>query len=757
MPSNANTLQLRLRWRDPKSGQQKEHTGPLPIAIGRHPDNTIVLNDPKISGHHARLEEQGNRILIVDQQSANGITINGQPVQQGELQDGSQFKVGFVRFRINIQRRAAPSRSAQSGTWVLRWTDAATNQSEERAIGSSLSIGRGSGSALLLQGDKVSGNHAHIEREGSDLILADLGSTNGTYLNGKRIKRKTLKPGDKIGVGKHTLTVAISRTVPRPPPAPPTISGQDTILGFDEDGTLVLERASKIHGPGLSIPAFNSSVVSIADLRRSGMQVFETTYLAIGGGLGSFVWVDHLLIFGADPRQIISVGLEPKPHGRYERLCKNSQIPHHERLRSNSDSCPDNIWGWPGYAVRESWYSFIRADFSNAIKVLWQIFVEPAKGLTYTPRAGDVFGSIDQEAARIGWSNIWRYGRVKAIRKTDDGRYAIAYSQTSKDKGRRQAVILAPYVHIAVGYPGVRFLQDLQRYREQTGDFQHVVNAYEAHDHVYRQLERQGGTVMVRGRGIVSSRIVQRLYEARQKNPNISILHLMRRPIAEGFRYKKAQRESDNHWEFQPFNWPKAGWGGDLRVLLEKATPQQRSQLLDQWGGTTTADRKDWREIVNQGLAGGWYQIRFGDVQRVERKSSQLVTTIRGKGGIQDEAELVTDFIIDGTGLESEIDKHPLLKDLIDHNGLEKNPKGRFHVENDFEIPGMRHNNSRMYASGVMTLGGPYAPVDSFLGLQYAALRSVDSLVALRAPGLRGLNGFRSFFQWLRWVQGATP
>ena len=147
----------------------------------------------------------------------------------------------------------------------------------------------------------------------------------------------------------------------------------------------------------------------------------------------------------------------------------------------------------------------------------------------------------------------------------------------------------------------------------------------------------------------------------------------------------------------------------------------------------------------------------LGSVDGVERRDGRLVTTIQQTGDIPGTIELKTDFIIDGTGLESEIDKHPLLKDLLTHYNLPRNAMGRLHVANDFEIEGMRNGNGRMYAAGIMTLGGPYAGVDSFLGLQYSALRSVDSLVKLRAPGLRRLNGFRSFSQWLRWARGVKP
>ena len=58
-----------------------------------------------------------------------------------------------------------------------------------------------------------------------------------------------------------------------------------------------------------------------------------------------------------------------------------------------------------------------------------------------------------------------------------------------------------------------------------------MVNAYEDHAEIYDDLEQKGGTVLIRGRGIVASRVIQRIYEARAKNPNIRILHLNRSAI----------------------------------------------------------------------------------------------------------------------------------------------------------------------------------------------------------------------------------
>jgi len=282
------------------------------------------------------------------------------------------------------------------------------------------------------------------------------------------------------------------------------------------------------------------------------------------------------------------------------------------------------------------------------------------------------------------------------------------------------------------------------------------VNAYEPHDHVYEHLEQYGGTVMIRGRGIVASRIVQRVYEARQHNQQIRLVHLMRSPKPQGNKYGTSQRQVKHHYEFQPFNWPKACWGGELRTTLEKADPQGRQRLIADWGGTTTADRRDWKRIVEEGLNQGWYKIEFGEVDRVEREQDGIITYIQEKK-FKGHMRLEADFIIDATGLDANVTANPLLNDLVTHYNLPLNPLGRLSVSNDFELVEMRSSRGRMYAAGAITLGGPYAAVDSFLGLQYAALRAVDAIAAARIPGISRLNFLSSSLQWLKWVANQSP
>ncbi len=66
-------------------------------------------------------------------------------------------------------------------------------------------VGRGSAAGLILDADSVSRKHARIERFGGGHKIVDMGSTNGTYVNGVRVKEQILKDGDRIGIGKALL------------------------------------------------------------------------------------------------------------------------------------------------------------------------------------------------------------------------------------------------------------------------------------------------------------------------------------------------------------------------------------------------------------------------------------------------------------------------------------------------------------------------------------------------------------------------
>ncbi len=68
-----------------------------------------------------------------------------------------------------------------------------------------LSIGRLAECDVVLTDSSVSRRHAEVRRNGSDFVIVDLGSTNGTKVNGATVKERRLADGDEISVGTAKL------------------------------------------------------------------------------------------------------------------------------------------------------------------------------------------------------------------------------------------------------------------------------------------------------------------------------------------------------------------------------------------------------------------------------------------------------------------------------------------------------------------------------------------------------------------------
>lgn len=76
---------------------------------------------------------------------------------------------------------------------------------KECVVGAAVTIGRLPDNTVVIDNPAVSGHHARVVRNGDDCVVEDLESTNGTYVNDRHVTRHTLKHGDVVLIGKHTL------------------------------------------------------------------------------------------------------------------------------------------------------------------------------------------------------------------------------------------------------------------------------------------------------------------------------------------------------------------------------------------------------------------------------------------------------------------------------------------------------------------------------------------------------------------------
>jgi len=150
-----------------------------------------------------------------------------------------------------------------------------------------VSIGREAGNTIQLDDNEVSRRHAEIRRVGESFTVADLKSSNGTFVNNRRIERADLRSGDQILVGRSVLAFASE------PADLPVSTDVDIIASSPRDDSSRIVRAMRdeaLFGPmGQTVPEDTDN--RWLARARSNLQVMYRTALAVSHTLD----IDELL------------------------------------------------------------------------------------------------------------------------------------------------------------------------------------------------------------------------------------------------------------------------------------------------------------------------------------------------------------------------------------------------------------------------------------------------------------------------------
>lgn len=153
------------------------------LVLGRDPTCDVVVPTGEVSRKHAVITAGADGYVISDM-SANGLSVNGDRVaSSSRLVRGDVIRVGAEEFRFHAD--AAPVRPVLA-TLEVRSTGVLHGQTFE--IREPLThIGRGAHNEVVLADDSVSDSHAKLQRRDDGWYVVDVGSTNGTYVGGRRI------------------------------------------------------------------------------------------------------------------------------------------------------------------------------------------------------------------------------------------------------------------------------------------------------------------------------------------------------------------------------------------------------------------------------------------------------------------------------------------------------------------------------------------------------------------------------------------
>ena len=196
--------------------------------IGRVDGNDVVLPSSSVSRTHARIFVANNKCYIDDLGSANGVQIDGNRIKdRTEIQRGSKIRIGeytlFLEYKDKAELNAGQDilktqivSGEQSGYKIVRVGDKFGGE-EFTLSETSNSIGRTEDNYIMLSHASISRNHAKIIFNGMVFKVIDLNSSNGTYVNNKKIPgggESILQNGDLIRFGDLSFVfVPTSQTV----------------------------------------------------------------------------------------------------------------------------------------------------------------------------------------------------------------------------------------------------------------------------------------------------------------------------------------------------------------------------------------------------------------------------------------------------------------------------------------------------------------------------------------------------------------
>jgi pSer/pThr/pTyr-binding forkhead associated (FHA) protein len=179
--------------------------------IGRDPALGVSLGSDEVSRQHARISWDGKSYWIEDLKSAGGTFVNGRRVGRERLRHLSVISLGRGPQLVFVLRTAEVRPVKRLGirhAFLIR--DAPEGLPYEVGVGQ-VTVGRSEACNLVLDSPGVSKLHARLERTVDQLVLHDLGSANGTFVNDTRVTQATLSDGDVVSfAGEETYRVSIA-------------------------------------------------------------------------------------------------------------------------------------------------------------------------------------------------------------------------------------------------------------------------------------------------------------------------------------------------------------------------------------------------------------------------------------------------------------------------------------------------------------------------------------------------------------------
>lgn len=196
------------------------------VTIGRDRQANVTIDDERLSRNHFVLENQQGLILVTDLNSSNGTFVNGTRITSPTyVKQGSQIKAGNTTFTFSFPgqvytgsatvKENVPSSATVKESVPLPNVDPnapklTINGGREESILGNITVGRATHANITISDERMSQTHFRLENQQGRILLADLNSSNGTFVNDIRVTSPVqIKQGDRIKAGRTNFSLRI--------------------------------------------------------------------------------------------------------------------------------------------------------------------------------------------------------------------------------------------------------------------------------------------------------------------------------------------------------------------------------------------------------------------------------------------------------------------------------------------------------------------------------------------------------------------
>jgi ABC-type multidrug transport system ATPase subunit len=255
------------------------------LLLGRAVDGAGRLDgDPEVSRQHARIRpDRAGRIVVEDVGSANGTFVNGERLSEPRaLMIGDTIQLGNTEIRVEQRPGVAPRREERgpgvAPPRVARGPAVPPQPAEGISEGtllygggrlrlgrSPVTVGRAEDNTICIASDRVSRHHASFEPTAEGYSVTDLGTRNGTYLNGERLRgeRRLLTSGDTVTIGGEPIRFLAGKATVFVDGAPQPVKGLQTISLEGEQLTIGRDPANDVVLGDPNVSRFHAEVVAV--------------------------------------------------------------------------------------------------------------------------------------------------------------------------------------------------------------------------------------------------------------------------------------------------------------------------------------------------------------------------------------------------------------------------------------------------------------------------------------------------------------